>query len=66
MKAITTAPVWKADSSLDAVLNPVALSSGEIVSWAAAFPRPGSGTRGSSAESESFSAGSTPLPLPTV
>lgn len=45
MKTImTTAPVRKADSSLDAMLNPVELSSKEIVSWGVAFPRPGSGT----------------------
>jgi hypothetical protein len=44
MKTITiTASVRKADSSLDATLNPVALSSGEIVSWGVAFPRSGSG-----------------------
>jgi hypothetical protein len=41
MKTITTtAAVPKADSSLDATLNPVELSSKEIVSWAIAFPRP--------------------------
>jgi hypothetical protein len=41
MKAITTtASVRKADSSLDATLNPVELPSKEIVSWAIAFPRP--------------------------
>jgi hypothetical protein len=41
MKPITTtASVQKADASLDATLNPVALPSGEIVSWAIAFPRP--------------------------
>ena len=42
MKPITTttASVLKADASLDATLNPVALPSGEIVSWAIAFPRP--------------------------
>jgi hypothetical protein len=41
MKTITTtAVVRKADSSLDAVLNPVELGSREIVSWAMAFPRP--------------------------
>jgi hypothetical protein len=46
MKTITTtASVRKADSSLDATLNPVELSSKEIVSWGIAFPRPGSGTR---------------------
>jgi hypothetical protein len=41
MKAITTtAAMRKVDASLDATLNPVALPSGEIVSWAVAFPRP--------------------------
>jgi hypothetical protein len=45
MKPITTiASVRRVDSSLDATLNPVELSSKEIVSWGAAFPRPGSGT----------------------
>ena len=45
MKPITTTTtVRKADSSLDATLNPVELSSKEIVSWAIAFPRPGAGT----------------------
>jgi hypothetical protein len=40
MKTITTAAsVRKADSSLDATLNPVVLDSGEIVSWGVAFPR---------------------------
>ena len=35
MKTITTTgPVPKADSSLDATLNPVELSSKEVVSWA--------------------------------
>jgi hypothetical protein len=44
MKTITkTTAVRKADSSLDATLNPVELSSKEIVSWAIAFPRPGAG-----------------------
>ena len=43
MKTITTTtPVRRADPALDPTLNPVALASGEIVSWAAAFPRPGS------------------------
>ena len=43
MKTITTtAPIRKADPALDAALNPVALASGEIVSWAVAFPRRGS------------------------
>jgi hypothetical protein len=36
----TTASVRKTDSSLDATLNPVEVSSKEIVSWAVAFPRP--------------------------
>jgi hypothetical protein len=45
MKTITTtASVRKADSSLDATLNPVELGSKEIVSWGMAFPRPGDGT----------------------
>jgi hypothetical protein len=45
MKTITTTgAVRKADSSLDATLNPVELSSEEIVSWGVAFPRPGFGT----------------------
>jgi hypothetical protein len=45
MKTITTTTtVRKADSSLDATLNPVELSSKEIVSWAIAFPRPRAGT----------------------
>jgi hypothetical protein len=45
MRATTaTASLREADASLDARLNPVALPSGEIVSWAAAFPRPGQGT----------------------
>ncbi len=45
MKTITTtASPRKADSSLDATLNPVELSSKEIVSWGMAFPRPGAGT----------------------
>ena len=45
MKTITTtASVRKADASLDAKLNPVELSSKEIVSWGVAFPRVGSGT----------------------
>jgi len=42
MKTITTTvSLPKVDSALDATLNPVALSSGEIVSWGVAFPRPG-------------------------
>jgi hypothetical protein len=45
MKTITTtASVRKGDSSLDATLNPVELSSKEIVSWSIAFPRLGPGT----------------------
>jgi hypothetical protein len=43
MKKLTvTAPVpVRLDASLDTRLNPVELNSKEIVSWAAAFPRPG-------------------------
>jgi hypothetical protein len=42
MKMITTtASLRKPDSSVDVTLNPVALGSGEIVSWALVFPRPG-------------------------
>jgi hypothetical protein len=42
MKSITTSGSFrKADSSLDATLNPVELPSKEIVSWAIAFPRQG-------------------------
>jgi hypothetical protein len=45
MKTITTTTsVRKADASLDVKLNPVELSSKEIVSWGEAFPRPGRGT----------------------
>jgi hypothetical protein len=45
MKTITTtASVRRTDSSLDETLNPVELDSKEIVSWAIAFPRPGSST----------------------
>jgi hypothetical protein len=39
MKTITTGTVARADSSLDAELNPVELSSNEIVSWGIEFPR---------------------------
>ncbi len=39
MKIPTTPSVRKADASLDAQLNPVELSSTEIVSWGVAFPR---------------------------
>jgi hypothetical protein len=46
MKSITTSESFrKADSSLDATLNPVELPSKEIVSWAVAFPRPGTDAR---------------------
>ena len=41
----TTTSVPRADSSLDATLNPVELRSKEIVSWGIAFPRPGSEAR---------------------
>jgi hypothetical protein len=45
MKTTTTpASERRADSSLDATLNPVELSSTEIVSWGIAFPRRSSGT----------------------
>ena len=45
MKVITTTQSHrKADSSLDATLNPVALRSAEVVSWAAAFAGSGQGT----------------------
>jgi hypothetical protein len=36
----TSESLPKADSSLDATLNPVELPSKEIVSWSVAFPRP--------------------------
>jgi hypothetical protein len=43
MKTITTtAPRREGDASLDAALNPVELSSKEIVAWGIAFPRPAS------------------------
>jgi hypothetical protein len=46
MKTITkTTSGRQVDSSLDATLNPVALSSEEVVAWAVAFPRPGSARR---------------------
>jgi hypothetical protein len=47
MKIPTTPSVRKADASLDTKLNPVELSSKEIVSWGVAFPRlaPGSPSR---------------------
>jgi hypothetical protein len=45
MKTVTTtASARKVDASFDAKLNPVELSSKEIVSWGVAFPRPASGT----------------------
>jgi hypothetical protein len=47
MKIPTTPSVRKADASLDTKLNPVELSSKEIVSWGVAFTRlaPGSPSR---------------------
>jgi hypothetical protein len=39
MKIPTTPSVRKTDASLNAELNPVELSSKEIVSWGVAFPR---------------------------
>jgi hypothetical protein len=44
MKIPTTPSVRKADASLDTKLNPVELSSNEIVSWGVAFPRHAPGT----------------------
>ena len=44
MKIPTTTSVRKADASLDTKLNPVELSSKEIVSWGVAFPRHAQGT----------------------
>ena len=44
MKIPTTPSVRKADASLDTKLNPVELSSKEIVSWGVAFPRLAPGT----------------------
>ena len=44
MKIPTTPSVRKADASLDARLNPVELTSKEIVSWGVAFPRHAPGT----------------------
>ena len=44
MKIPTTPSVRRADASLDAKLNPVQLSSKEIVSWGVAFPRLAPGT----------------------
>lgn len=44
MKIPTTPSVRRADASLDVTLNPVELSSKEIVSWGIAFPRRAPGT----------------------
>ena len=44
MKIPTTTSVLRADASLDTKLNPVELSSKEIVSWGVAFPRLAPGT----------------------
>jgi hypothetical protein len=44
MKIPTTPSVRKTDASLNAELNPVELSSKEIVSWGVAFPRRAPGT----------------------
>lgn len=44
MKIPTTPSVRKADASLNTKLNPVELSSKEIVSWGVAFPRLAPGT----------------------
>ena len=44
MKIPTTPSVRKADASMDVALNPVELSSKEIVSWGVAFPRRAAGT----------------------
>jgi hypothetical protein len=44
MKIPTTPSVRKADASVDMKLNPVELSSKEIVSWGVAFPRLAPGT----------------------
>jgi len=45
MKTITkTTSSHRPDASLDATLNPVELSSNEIVSWGMAFPRLGTPT----------------------
>ena len=43
-KITTTGSVRKADASLDPTLNPVELSSKEIVAWGIAFPRLASDT----------------------
>jgi hypothetical protein len=57
----TTASVRKADASLDAALNPVELSSKEIVSWSVAFPRSVPGTSGRL--SETHTAAELPHPM---
>jgi hypothetical protein len=44
MKIPTAPSVRRADASLDMKLNPVELSSKEIVSWGVAFPRRAAGT----------------------
>jgi hypothetical protein len=58
-----TASVPKADASLDAKLNPVELSSREIVSWGVAFPRSGPGTSRLLAETGSSSVKEIPHPI---
>jgi hypothetical protein len=50
MKIPTTPSVRRADASLDMKLNPVELSSKEIVSWGVAFPRLSPGTTSRIAE----------------
>ena len=50
MKIPTTPSVRKTDASLNAELNPVELSSKEIVSWGVAFPRLAPGTSSRVAE----------------
>jgi hypothetical protein len=47
MKTISPIAPARKDASLDAKLNPVELSSMEIVSWSVAFPRSESGARAS-------------------
>jgi hypothetical protein len=55
MKIPTTPSVRKADASLDTKLNPVELSSKEIVSWGVAFPRLAPGTPSRVAETATSS-----------
>jgi hypothetical protein len=50
MKIPTTPSARRADASLDMKLNPVELSSKEIVSWGVAFPRLSPGTTSRVAE----------------